>query len=141
VAAEAATWARLTDQSGSTREQASRLISLLFPPDLAAEIDRRFGAIVAAARAKLSPLALRAQEMAMEAWHRDGPPAGDEAVEPPPTLVLHGDLDVVIPPANAEALARRWPGARVEVLAGCAHALMAQEPERVAESIRALVLD
>jgi hypothetical protein len=61
-------WARLTDHSGTPREQATRLISLLFPPELAEEIDRQFGAIVAEARAGLSPAALAAQETAMEAW-------------------------------------------------------------------------
>jgi pimeloyl-ACP methyl ester carboxylesterase len=85
--------------------------------------------MVAAARAQLSA--------AMDAWHRDGPPdrgAGTAL----PTLVAHGDLDVVIPLANAKALATRWPGAGVEVLAGCGHALMAQEPLRVADLIAAL---
>ena len=58
-----------------------------------------------------------------------------------PALVAHGDLDAVIPPANAKALAARWPGARVEVLAGCGHALMAQEPRRIADLIAALADD
>jgi 3-oxoadipate enol-lactonase len=131
-------WSRLTDQTGSAREQASRLISLLFPPELATDIDRQFGEVVAAARTKLSPQALRAQEAAMDAWRRDELLAGakDEA---PPTLVIHGDLDAVIPIANAEVLATRWPGARVEIFAGCAHAVMAQEPQRAVELIRALV--
>ncbi len=137
VAPAAATWSRLTDRSGTAREQASRLISLLFPSDLASEIDRQFGEVVAAARAKLSPEALRAQEAAMDVWHRDGPPVGG-AGEAPPTLVVHGDLDVVIPVANATALAGHWPGARVEIFAGCAHAAMAQEPLRTVELIRAL---
>jgi 3-oxoadipate enol-lactonase len=140
VPATADVWARLVDHSGSSREQASRLISLLFPPDLAATIDRDFGEIVAAARAELRPETLRAQERAMEAWHRDGPAAdgGATVAEPPPTLVLHGDLDEVIPVANAPLLAESWPGARVEVLVGCGHALMAQEPQRAAAAIRDL---
>jgi 3-oxoadipate enol-lactonase len=143
-------WQRLTDHSGTPREQASRLISLLFPPPLAAAIDRDFGQVVAAAREQLSPAALRAQEAAMEAWHRDGPTTGsggeggteaevDEGSpsgEPLPVLVLHGTEDVVIPVANAMALAARWPGAHVELFEGCGHALMAQEPQRAAELIR-----
>ena len=40
--AEPGVWARLTDHSGSPREQASRLIALLFPPTLAPEIARHF---------------------------------------------------------------------------------------------------
>jgi pimeloyl-ACP methyl ester carboxylesterase len=75
----------------------------------------------------------------MEGWHRAQPPR--PAAEPPPTLVVHGDLDEVIPVGNAAALATRWPGADVEVLAGCAHALMAQEPERAAALIRRLAQD
>src|SRR5581483_11122779 len=59
-------WARLIDHSGTPREQASRLISLLFPPAQAAEVDERFGEVVAAARARLSPRALESQERALD---------------------------------------------------------------------------
>lgn len=69
VTADPEDWRRLTDHSGTPREQARRLISLLFPPAEAAEIDRQFGDVVAEARAALSPEALRAQEGAMDAWH------------------------------------------------------------------------
>lgn len=132
VLADPEAWAQLTDHSGTPREQASRLIALLFPPDLAAVIDERFGDVVAAARAELSPGTLSAQEAAMEAWHAETQPIVDGLG---PVLIAHGDEDVVIPPANAEALAVRCPGCRVELLAGCGHALMAQEPERLAELI------
>lgn len=137
VPAAAEVWARLVDRSGTPREQASRLISLLFPPGLAGEIDRQFGELVAAARAGLSPATLGAQEAAMEAWHREEQPAPGESA--PSTLVLHGSEDVVIPAANAELLGARWPGARIEIFEGCAHAVMAQEPARVAAAIRAHV--
>ncbi len=138
VDADPQAWARLTDHSGSGREQASRLISLLFPPPLAADIDREFGEVVAAARSQLSPATLLAQEAAMEAWHRE-PPARLETAAVPPTLILHGELDQVIPAANAKPLAARWPGARVELFPGCGHALMAQEPQRIAGLVRNLV--
>lgn len=132
VAADPADWALLTDHSGSPREQASRLISLLFPPPLAEEIDRDFGEVVAAARADLSPTVLTAQEEAMEAWHREErPPPAD----PVPTLVLHGREDRVIPAANAEPLAARWGAAPPEVLDGCGHAFMAQEPAALASRL------
>jgi 3-oxoadipate enol-lactonase len=139
VSADPEVWARLVDHSGSDREQATRLISLLFPPSLAADIDREFGEIVAEARAGLSPRTLRAQEAAMEAWHHDGS-SPTAQVEIPPTLVLHGELDEVIPPANAEALAAHWPGAKVELFSGCGHALMAQEPARLAVLIEELAV-
>src|SRR4029077_5340565 len=44
---------QLVDHSGTPREQASRLISLLFPPEVAPEADERFGEIVAGARGVL----------------------------------------------------------------------------------------
>ncbi|HEX6665740.1 MAG TPA: alpha/beta hydrolase [Solirubrobacterales bacterium] len=134
VQADPAVWARLCDHSGTPREQAARLISLLFPPPLAAEIDREFGEVVGEARAGLSTQTLLAQERAMEAWHQRQQPL-DVAM---PVTVIHGELDEVIPAANAELLGARLPGARVEVLEGCGHALMAQEPARVAAAIREL---
>jgi 3-oxoadipate enol-lactonase len=130
-------WARLTDHSGSAREQATRLISLLFPPPLAEQIDREFGEIVAAARAGLSPATLRAQEAAMDAWHRDPLPRG-KAPAPLPVLIAHGEADEVIPAANAKALETRWPGADVHLFPGCGHGLMAQEPGRLATLIHEL---
>ena len=119
---------------GSPREQATRLISLLFPPPLAHRIDLMFGDVVAEARAGLAPQTLRAQEAAMVAWHRAEQPPADGEV--PPTVVLHGTEDVVIPPANAGALTTRWPGAAIELFEGSGHAVMAQEPQRVAAAIR-----
>ncbi len=135
VPPDPAVWARLLDHTGSGREQATRLLGLLFPPPLAAEIDRRFGAIVAAARASLDPQALAAQEAAMGAWHLEQqPPPGGDA---PPVLIAHGTADVVIPPANADALAAHWRGAQVERFDGGGHAFMAQEPDRLAALIAA----
>jgi 3-oxoadipate enol-lactonase len=136
IAAAPEVWQQLTDRSGSAREQASRLIPLLFPPPMAGLIDEAFGDLIAAGRAAMSPDVLSAQELAMLAWHRDGVGDPDGAV--PPTVVIHGEGDVVIPAANAEPLAARWPGAQVELIAGAAHAVMAQEPKRVVAAIAGL---
>ena len=132
VEADPADWQLLVDHSGSPREQASRLISLLFPPPQAEAIDREFGEVVAAARSALSPTILRAQEGAMEAWHREQRPAPRTA---PPTLVVHGGEDRVIPAANAALSAERWGAAAPEVFSGCGHAVMAQQPEAVASGL------
>lgn len=137
IPAEPSDWSQLIDHTGTSREQASRLISLLFPPALAVDIDSRFGDVVAAARTELRSETLRGQEAAMNAWHRDQLPRQSDG-ETPPTLIVHGELDIVIPVANAEPLAVRWPAAQVELLAGCGHALMAQEPRRAVNLIRAL---
>ena len=139
VRADPAAWRQLTDRSGSAREQASRLIPLLFPPALAPEIDRRFGELIAEGRAAMSAEALAAQEGAMAAWHDSGVGQRAADVPVPSVLVVHGSEDAVIPASNAERLAAHWPGARVELVDGAAHAVMAQEPKRVAAAIADLV--
>jgi 3-oxoadipate enol-lactonase len=127
-------FAQLIDHSGTPREQATRLISLLFPPDRAGEADQRFGDLVAAARAELPERVLFMQEQAIVDWHNrpTSLPVLDPAV---PTAIVHGGRDTVVPPGNAEALARFHPGATVTLLPECAHAPMAQEPAAVAEAI------
>ena len=47
-----------------------------------------------------------------------------------PTLVQHGDGDVVVDPRNADLLATAIPGARVSIFPGCGHLYFWQEPER-----------
>jgi pimeloyl-ACP methyl ester carboxylesterase len=125
---------KLIDHSGTAREQATRLLSLLFPPDRATEADERFGDLVAAARAMLPEPVLFMQEDALVTWH--GRPTSLPVLGPPvPTAVVHGGSDTVVPPSNAEVLARVHPGATVTVLPECAHAPMAQEPGAVADAI------
>jgi 3-oxoadipate enol-lactonase len=46
------------------------------------------------------------------------------------TLVIHGTEDAVVDPRNAELLAERIPGARLELLRGCGHLAFWEEPER-----------
>jgi pimeloyl-ACP methyl ester carboxylesterase len=127
-------WARLIDHSGTPRERARRLISLLFPPALVAEIDRQSGEVVAAARAALSAEALQAQERAIEAWLAEEQERPQEGRRP--VLIAHGSEDVVVPPANAERLAAHWQGATVELFPGCGHAFMVQEPGHLASLLR-----
>ncbi len=124
----------LIDHSGTPREQATRLISLLFPPDRAAEADERFGDLVAAARAELPEPVLFMQEEAIVEWHNR--PTSLSVLDPsPPTAIVHGGADTVVPPGNAAGLARFHPGASVTILPACAHAPMAQEPGAVADAI------
>lgn len=133
VLADPAVWAKLTDHDGTPREQAARLISLLFPAPLATEIDRQFGEVVAAARAELSPAVLSAQEEAMDSWHAEEQPT--PPADPPPVLVACGSEDAVIPPQNSAILANRWPNSREARFEGCGHTFMAQEAERLADLI------
>ena len=131
VHAKGETFRRLIDHSGTPHEQARRLLELLFPPDLAAGTYAEFGDLVAAARAALDPDALTAQEGAMSAWAHDSNAERITAIDVPVLAAAGGD-DVVIPPENAETLARLFPDSWLARFPGCGHALMAQEPERVA---------
>jgi pimeloyl-ACP methyl ester carboxylesterase len=67
-----AVWSQLVDTSGTPREEARRLLFLLFPGDVAESFYRQFGDIVAAARARLSPDLVNRQTAAMDEWHRNG---------------------------------------------------------------------
>jgi pimeloyl-ACP methyl ester carboxylesterase len=126
----------LVDHSGTPREQATRLISLLFPPAVAPDFDQRFGDLVATARAALPERVLFMQEEALGSWH--GRPTPLPVLDPPlPTAIVHGGLDTVVPPGNAAVLAGVHPKATVEIRPACAHAVMAQEPEAVAATILA----
>ncbi len=46
-----------------------------------------------------------------------------------PTLVVHGEEDVLIPPANGERLAELIPGAELSLWPGAAHLYFTDEPE------------
>ena len=75
----------------------------------------------------------------LDAWQAEPQPAPGE--DAPAALVVSGELDVVAPPGNADALAALWPETTVERIAGGGHAFMAQEPERVAALISSFALD
>jgi 3-oxoadipate enol-lactonase len=53
-----------------------------------------------------------------------------------PTLVLHGTADKVVDHRNAELLARRNPGARVELLPGAGHLFFWEQPDAVVRIVR-----
>ncbi|MGE0065854.1 MAG: alpha/beta fold hydrolase [Solirubrobacterales bacterium] len=128
---DAEAFARLTDYSGTPREQAARLISVFFPPDHIDSAEAELGETYAAARARLDPATLDAQVKALVAWRdREPPPLGAT----PPALVIHGALDRLVAVANAAPLAERW-NARLEIFDQSAHAAMTQEPERAAAAI------
>jgi len=52
-----------------------------------------------------------------------------------PTLILHGDRDVLIPVENAYLLAKRIPGARLHIVPGAGHGYPAQDPVGVHELV------
>jgi pimeloyl-ACP methyl ester carboxylesterase len=54
-----------------------------------------------------------------------------------PTTVVAGSLDLLLPPYHARAMARRIPGARLEVLRNAGHMLPMERPDEVAAAIHA----
>jgi aminoacrylate hydrolase len=55
-----------------------------------------------------------------------------------PTLVLAGEQDILIPPHNSRILADRIPGATLELLPHCAHAIPALDRTALHRSITRL---
>lgn len=131
VPPNAEAWERLIDLSGTPREQATRLINLLFAPAAAAAVDRDFGEIVAAARAALDPAVLGSQVAVLEAWTREGVAQrlGEITV---PTLIAAGTDDVVIPAANSLALAEGIDASWLARFRGVGHGFMAEVPAPLA---------
>lgn len=56
-----------------------------------------------------------------------------------PTLVQHGDEDVVVDPRNADLLVELLPGARLERFPGTGHLFFWEEPERFVASVGAFL--
>lgn len=56
-----------------------------------------------------------------------------------PTLVMHGDVDALIPASGGRALAAAIPGARLIVYPGVGHVPMEQIPDRSAADLRAFL--
>jgi pimeloyl-ACP methyl ester carboxylesterase len=136
--ASAAVWSQLIDMSGTPHQQARRLLSLLFPSDVAEAIYREFGDIVAAARAQLSPDLVDRQAAAMDAWHRIG--VGDRLRQMNlPVLIATGTADIVIPPSNALKLVNAIPGAWLAQFDGGGHAFMAQYPRPLADLVNSFL--
>jgi pimeloyl-ACP methyl ester carboxylesterase len=52
-----------------------------------------------------------------------------------PTVILQGQDDPLIPAGNARILARRIPGARLEIVPHCSHVMPADAPERTEELV------
>ena len=52
-----------------------------------------------------------------------------------PTLVLHGDRDVLVPVPNARVLKGRIPGAELRVLPGAGHVFTWEFPEESSAAV------
>ena len=131
-------WSQLIETSGTPHEQARRLLSLLFPTEVAESVYRELGDVVAAARARLSPDLVNRQAAAMDAWHRTGVRNQLREIRVP-ALIAAGAEDIVIPPSNALKLVNAIPGAWLAQFPGGGHAFMAQYPRQLADLINAFL--
>jgi 3-oxoadipate enol-lactonase len=52
-----------------------------------------------------------------------------------PTLILHGDRDILVPVENAGILHERIPGSRVRVIEGTGHCFFWERPDEVVEEV------
>jgi len=127
-------WSQLLDTSDTPNEQALRLVSLLFPNDVAESFYRQFGDIVAAARAQVSVELLNRQAAAMDTWRRDGLTSQLRDISVP-VLIATGTEDIVIPASNALKLVNAIPGAWLAQFPHGGHAFMAQYPRALADLI------
>jgi 3-oxoadipate enol-lactonase len=50
-----------------------------------------------------------------------------------PTLVVHGELDALVPPENGRIIAGRIPGAELVMIPNANHVLMTDQPEQVSK--------
>ena len=114
--------------SGAPPEEfARRTMPLSFAPGWTDAHADEFEALLAARLEYPTPPACwRAQFDAATRFVQDGPPVEDIAV---PTLVLHGDVDRVIPVENGRALARRIPDARLNEMGGHGHLIQIEARE------------
>jgi pimeloyl-ACP methyl ester carboxylesterase len=124
-------WETLSDKSGTGPDLANRMFSVLFTKDwLAAHDPWKYCPDVLETTSEES--AARQAE-AFYTW----PGSYDRLPQiRPPTLVVTGTDDVVIPSGNAVTLSERIPGARLIQFPGAGHGLMYQCPEKFAEIVR-----
>jgi 3-oxoadipate enol-lactonase len=58
-----------------------------------------------------------------------------------PTLVIHGDLDPLVPPDNGRLLSERIAGAQFVLLEGCGHMPHLEQPVETAQVIRTFLAE
>lgn len=95
--------------------------------------DARFAAFDEMGRGLPAPLPVVYQQMQACAAHDSTARLGELE---PPTLVLHGTADRLIPVENGRAVASLIPGSRLELLEDVGHVFWWEQPERSAELIR-----
>ncbi len=121
------------DRTGLTDEQVARsTISLLYPPEFVKNHPDHVEATMRQIlKAPIKPDSYKRQIQAILQFN-----AGRRLkTVSTPTLVLHGKKDLLIPPENADIIAKLIPGAKVALFEESGHALFSIEPEKVNQTI------
>ncbi|OYD06758.1 alpha/beta fold hydrolase [Paludifilum halophilum] len=123
----------LMEGNGLTEEKKDNQIRLLFPNPFVdanpAFIEKNMKEL---ARDPMDPASFRRQWQAIVDW--EGSYERLPEVDAP-TLVMHGNEDILIPPENANLLAERIPDAEVRLFEDAGHGLNAQCSHQVAEAV------
>lgn len=123
---------KLTDTSGSRKEQGMRFISTLFPPEWLRDNQERIREIFYRPLGRILPETMNKQSMAIGQWKG----ACDRLSEiNSPTLVITGTDDILVPPQNARYLADKIPKAQLILYEQGGHGLMFQYPEKFVEKM------
>jgi pimeloyl-ACP methyl ester carboxylesterase len=110
-------------------EYGRRTMPLTFSPGWTERNPERFEEILAARREHPTPdLTLDAHLRACYGFY--GPGCAVERIDVP-TLVVHGDADVIVPVENGRMLASRLPNARYVELPGRGHNLQLEDPATI----------
>jgi len=116
---------------------ADRLIKVLFTPEWVEANQSRMPELLE----RLSRDPIRPDAYVRQLTAISGFDALDRLAEiSRPTLVVHGDRDILLPAENGRILAREIPGARLEVFEGAAHGLNVEQPERFVRLVREFLL-
>ena len=122
----------IADTSGTPADRATRILRLSLPESWLAEHEAYARAVLFRQRAPAEPANLRRQNDAVREWAGT---CSRLAELDHRTLVLAGDADALMPPANAQILAARISGAALTYFAGGGHFLMMQFPDDLASTI------
>ncbi len=110
-----------------SRVQPEQLMAVMFNPT-AREAKQTFLANLKAMPPEpMDERTLRRQTQAVAAWRQDDGPGNKLGAVSVPVMVHFGTRDVVSPPANAEVLAERIPGARRVAVGSGGHACMFED--------------
>jgi pimeloyl-ACP methyl ester carboxylesterase len=138
IFADPATLGRLAPQRGrSARETLSILLEIQLSEAFRAARPEIVEDLITYGLAHRMPQAGFAGQLAAITSHDTEARLGEIAA---PTLVITGDDDRLIPPANSSALARGIPGAQLDFLPGAGHLYWIEQPDETVRRTTAFLL-